>query len=87
MSLNLEWTKASGKGKVFSYTIVRVSPHPGFNADIPYIVAIIELDESPHLMTNLVDCNIEDIRVNMPVTAVFDDVTSEVSLVKFKPAR
>ena len=86
MSLNLGWIKASGKGKVFSHTVVRVSPHPGFNAEIPYILAIIELDEGPHLMSNLIDCKIEDVKVNMPVTAVFDDVTPEVSLVKFRPA-
>jgi hypothetical protein len=86
MSLNLEWIKASGKGKVFSYTVIRVPPHPGFSADIPYIVAIIELDEGPHLMSNLIGCKIEDVRVNMPVNTVFDDVTSEVSLVKFRPA-
>ena len=86
MSLNLEWIRASGKGKIFSYTVVRVSPHPSFSTDIPYIVAIIELDEGPHLMSNLINCKIEDVKLNMPVTAVFDDVTSEVSLVKFRPS-
>lgn len=86
MSLKLEWIRVSGKGKIFSFTLVRVSPHPSFNADIPYTVAIIELNEGPHIMSNLIDCKIEDIRVNMPVTTVFEDVTSELSLVKFRPA-
>jgi hypothetical protein len=49
-------------------------------------VAIIELNEGPHIMSNLIDCKIEDIRIDIPVTAVFEDVTSELSLVKFRPA-
>jgi uncharacterized OB-fold protein len=85
MSFNLEWVRASGKGSIFSYTVVRVPPNPGFNAEVPYIVAIIELDEGPHLMSNLINGKIEDISLNMPVTVVFDDVTPEFSLVKFRP--
>lgn len=86
LSSNLEWVKASGRGRVYSYTVVRQAAHPGFSADVPYILAIIELDEGPRMTSNLVECQIEDAMVDMPVTVVFDDVTPEMSLVKFRPA-
>lgn len=86
LSSDLNWVKVSGRGKVYSYTVVRQALHPAFKEDVPYILAIIELEEGPHLTSNVVDCEIEDIRVDMPVTAVFDDVTPEITLVKFRPA-
>jgi len=64
---NLEWKKLSGKGKVFTYTIVHVSALPEFSEKTPYIYAIIELDEGVKIPTNLLDCSLEEVRVNMPV--------------------
>jgi uncharacterized OB-fold protein len=60
---------------------------PTFEAELPYNVAYVELDEGPKLMTNVVDVAPEDIRCDMPVEAVFDDVTDEISLPKFRPVR
>lgn len=85
LSLDLEWVRASGKGRLYSYTVVRQAPRPAFEKDLPYVVAIVQLDEGPRLMSNLVGCKLEDIKVNMPVTVVFEDATSDVSLPKFKP--
>ena len=85
LSSNLEWTKACGKGKVNSYTVVRTAAHPGFKDDVPYVLAIIELAEGPRLTSNVIGCNVEDVKIDMPVSAVFDDVSPDVSLVKFKP--
>ncbi len=86
LSSALEWVKASGRGTVYSFTVVRQAAHPGFRGDVPYVLAIIELEEGPRMTSNLVDCKIDDVKVDMPVTAVFDDVTPEATLVKFKPA-
>lgn len=86
LSSNLEWVRVSGRGKIYSYTVVRQAAHPGFATDVPYILAIIELDEGPRMTSNVVDCRIEDVTVDMPVSVVFDDVTPKVTLVKFKPA-
>jgi len=85
LSTNLDWTKVSGKGRVYSYTVIHQPAHPGFAADIPYVLAIVELEEGPRLLTNIVGCSPDEVKVDMPVTAVFDDVTPEVTLVKFKP--
>lgn len=85
LSHHLEWVTASGKGKVYSYTVVRRAAHPAFQEDVPYVLAIVELEEGPRMTTNIVGCDPQEVRVEMAVEAVFDDVTAEVTLVKFKP--
>ncbi len=82
---DIEWARVSGKGRVHSWTVPRRPAHPGFKDDIPYIYALIQLDEGPRMESNLVECSLEDVKMNMPVTAVFDDITPEWTLVKFKP--
>ena len=86
LSSDLEWIKASGKGRVYSFTVVHQAVHPAFMGDVPYVFAVINLDEGPRIATNIVECKPEDVKVDMPVVAVFDDVTPEVTLIKFKPA-
>jgi uncharacterized OB-fold protein len=85
-SLEMEWTKLSGRGKVYSYIIYHQAYHPAYKDDIPYVVAIIQLDEGPRMESNITDCRLEDLRVGMPVELYFDDVTEDVSLPKFRPA-
>ena len=85
LSESLDWTLAGGRGKVYSYTVVRRAAHPAFRDDVPYVLAIVELEEGPRLTTNIVNCGLEDVRVDMPVTATYDDITPEVTLLKFEP--
>jgi uncharacterized OB-fold protein len=59
--------------------------HPGFAGEVPYAVVVIELEEGARLVSNLVDCPVREVRVGMPVEAVFEDVTPEVTLPKFRP--
>ena len=82
-----EWVRLSGRGTVFSWIIVHQSQHPAFNAATPYNVAIVELDEGPRLHTTLVDCRNDQIRIGMPVEVVFDRVTDDVTLPRFRPRR
>ncbi len=86
LSPELEYAQVSGKGRLHTFTVVHQPGNPAFNDDVPYIYAVIQLDEGPRMISNLVDCSIEDAKVDMPVTVVFDDVTPEWTLVKFKPA-
>lgn len=85
LGADLGWTPVSGRGRVYSYTIVHQAVNAAFQPDAPYAYAVIQLDEGPRLVSNIVDCPVEDVTVDMPVTAAFDDVTPEVTLVKFKP--
>ena len=86
LSDRLEWVKASGRGTLYSFTIVRRAMNPAFQADVPYVFAIVELEEGPRVTTNIVNCPLEALRVDMPVMAVYDRVTPEAALLKFEPA-
>jgi len=86
MSADIDWVQASGRGLLYSFTVIHQPAHPGFRADAPYIYALVELEEGPRMVSTLVDCPVEDARMEMPLVAVFDDVTPEVTLVKFRPA-
>ncbi len=85
MSTNTEWVAVSGKGQVYSWTIFHYVYHPAYAKDIPYNVAIVQLNEGPLLHTNIVECNNEDIYIGMPVEVIFEDVNDEISLPKFRP--
>ena len=82
-----EWTPLSGRGKVYSWIVVHQSQHPAFNADAPYNVAIVELEEGPRLHTNLVDCANDQIHIGMPVEVVFERVSDDCSMPKFRPRK
>lgn len=83
---DFEWVGTSGRGTVFSYTIVHRAPDPAFRADLPYVIAIVEFDEGGRLMSNLVNCAPDTVRIGMPVQAVFETVAEGVGVAKFQPA-
>lgn len=85
LSRDIEWVKASGRGKVWSWVIFWQRYFAAFAEDIPYNVVYVELDEGPRLMTNLVDADPAAIVCDMAVEVVFDDVTPEITLPKFRP--
>ena len=92
-SMEQEWTPVSGDGTVFTFAVIpgfepRAVPMATWPADeYPINVAIIELPDAGgvHIVSNIVECEIEDIKVGMPVSVVFEDVTEEVTLPKFRP--
>ena len=85
LSGRVEWVRASGRGTVYSFTVTHQNQAPGFREEIPYVLAVVQLEEGPRLMTNLVECAPDAVRIGMTVVATFDDVTPEVTLVKFRP--
>jgi uncharacterized OB-fold protein len=86
-SQNFSWQKLSGRGRVNSWVVFHQAYFSSFTNDVPYNVAEVELEEGPRLLTNLVGIYNTDIMVGMPVEIVFDDVTEEVTLAKFRPAK
>ena len=84
---SLEWTKASGRGTVLSYTVVHWSPNPAYAADAPYVLALIVLEEGPHMLTNIVDCAPDDVRIGMAVAVAFEHCSPEIALPKFRLVR
>jgi uncharacterized OB-fold protein len=82
-SADLEWTDVSGRGEIYSYTIARKPAGPVFAADVPYVIAMIALDEGPRMLTNIVTEDVEAVRIGDRVQVYFDDVTPELTLPKF----
>ncbi|MCX2940709.1 Zn-ribbon domain-containing OB-fold protein [Mycobacterium pinniadriaticum] len=67
-----QWTRVSGRGWVFAFTIVHQSPLQSYSGELPYVLAIVRLDEGPQLMANIVGCAPDVVRVGLPVTVVFE---------------
>ena len=78
-----DWAESSWRGTVYSYTIVHRPPRPDFA--VPYVVAIVELDEGWHMLTNLVDVAPATVHVGMPVEVVFRAMSDEITLPYFGP--
>jgi uncharacterized OB-fold protein len=88
-SWEAEWVKLPETGRIVSYVVVHYVSVPAFAQDVPYTIAHIAMDGTDgnvELTSNLVDIPWEEVRVGMPVRVVFEDVTPEVTLPKFRPA-
>lgn len=81
---NVKVVKASGKGRIHTFIISNFRS-PGFTP--PYSIAVVQLDEGPRMLTNIVGCpqDSTSIQMEMPVEAVFEPVSDEINLVMFKP--
>jgi uncharacterized OB-fold protein len=86
-SRRLTWTPVSGRGRIYTMTIVHKAPGAAFQADAPYVVALVELDEGCRMMTNVIDVEADPskVKIGMPVEIVYDRVTETVTLPKFRP--
>ena len=84
-SFDLEWAKVSGRGKIYTWVVCHVPFHPGFADDLPYNFVTVELDEGVRMTSQIVDFDPEELYAGMPVEVIFDDVTEEVTLPRFKP--
>jgi uncharacterized OB-fold protein len=88
-SERLEWTPMSGKGEIYSFTVIRQvvgrAASKAFEPDIPYVVAWVDLDEGPRMITNVVGCAVEAVKLGMKVTVAFEQASPEIWLPKFKP--
>lgn len=84
-SAALTWVEASGRGTIYTFTVARKPTLPTFTC--PYVIAIVELAEGPHVTTNIVECDPDKVRVGDPVEAVFQDADDKITLVHFRPAR
>jgi uncharacterized OB-fold protein len=84
-SKETKWIVARGKGKVYTFAVYHVAYDPAFEKDLPYVVADVELEEGPRLVTNVVGCRPDEVRCEMLVEVTWDDITEQFSLPKFKP--
>ena len=82
---NVSWFEASGRGTVYTYTISHRAPG-AYRDAVPYVIAYVELDEGPRVMTNIVDCEPDSVSVGQRVEVVFHDTGEGNALYRFRPA-
>lgn len=85
-SQELSFVKASGRGKVTNFCVVHQAPYPAFEDVVPYVLALIELEEGVRMMSNVIGCPPEDVSIGLPVKVTFEQRGS-VSLPMFVPDR
>lgn len=85
LSAAFKFEDVSGRGKVYSFVTFHRVYHPAFADELPYVVALVELEEGPRLLTNILGVKPEDVACEMKVEVVFDDVDAETSIPKFRP--
>jgi uncharacterized OB-fold protein len=73
----LNWISASGRGTVVSFTLLHRAPGPEFEKRLPYIYALVELEEGPRIVTNLVHVAPDEASVGQPVVVVFERIDEE----------
>jgi len=83
-SKDTEVIEATGKGKIYTYAVYHQAYHHGFESEVPYVTAVIELEEGPHFLSNIIDCEPGKLDCDMPVKVVWEDITQEFSLPKFE---
>jgi uncharacterized OB-fold protein len=86
LATDFAWTPVSGRGRVFSYVVFHQVYHRAFQGDVPYNVALVQLEEGPFMFSNIVGIPNEDLRCDMPVCVVFERATETVVLPRFRPA-
>ena len=83
LSYDFEWRTLTGRGRIFSYIVYHQVYHPAFKGDVPYNVALVQLDEGPRMYSNIVGVPNDVPKVGDAVEVVFDTVTADVALPRF----
>ena len=97
-SKDTDWIKSNGNATLFTYGIVMRPPHPGFTEDIPFVTAIVQLEEGPLMPSNIIlddvdrsdpEIALSEIRqklsIGMSLAVIFEKITADLSLPKFRP--
>ncbi|MCU1481253.1 MAG: hypothetical protein JWQ19_2039 [Subtercola sp.] len=85
-SENVHWEEASGRATLYTYSVVFMNDLPPFDQNLPYIAAVVDLEEGPRVMTRLLHSSVDDIAIGMPLVAEFAELTDQISAPFFRPA-
>lgn len=84
-SAAVDWARASGRATVLSYTVVRQAVSPAYKPEVPYIIALVELEEGPVMMSTLAGCEPDDAHVGMAVKVRFEEWAETITMPLFQP--
>ena len=85
LSEDLGWMKSSGLGTLYSFTIIRQPAYASFEPDVPYVYAIVDLDDGARMISNVVHIDPESVRIGMRLRVTFEDATADITIPKFEP--
>lgn len=85
-SEDVAWEDASGRATLYTYSTVHVNDMAPFAGQLPYVAAVVELDEGPRVMTRIVDVEPDQLHIGMPLEVGFVDLSAEVTAPVFRPA-
>jgi uncharacterized OB-fold protein len=80
-----EWEEVSGRGRVYSFTVIRQNGAEPFRNELPYVVAMVDLEEGTRMMGNVTDCPVSDVRIGMPVEAYIVEAEPGVGVPFWRP--
>lgn len=83
LSDQIEWVQASGRGRVYTYTVCHVAAHPAFESRVSYAIGLIELDEGVRMLAGIVDSDMEHLAIGAPVQVCFECISDEIALPMF----
>ena len=86
LSDQIAWVQASGRGRIYTFTVCHVAAHPAFEARVPYAIAMVELDEGVRMLAGIVDSDLTRLAVGAPVQVCFERISEEVALPMFRLA-
>lgn len=86
LGTELEWRSSVGTGRVYAVTVEHNPQHPAMRERAPYAVALVDVDDGWRMLTNIVDCNPDDVVVGMPVTVTWEPMSDGRNLALFAPS-
>lgn len=82
---DLDWVRASGRGHIETFTVIRHPVSKAYAPEVPYAIALVRLDEGPRMMASLNGVAVEDVAVGMAVEVMFEQWTEDVTMPLFRP--
>ena len=84
MSSKTDYVRASGRGRVYTFTVTHQNQAPGFRDELPYVMAYVELDEGPRILTNIINTPPGEVKIDLPVEVMFEDIDENLAIPKFQ---
>jgi uncharacterized OB-fold protein len=83
----LDWVEAAGRGRVLTFTVVHQAPFEAYAEDVPYVLAVVRLEEGPQMMANVLGVEPGAMRVDLPVRVVFEQRSGGFRVPQFEPVK
>lgn len=83
---DVTWLECSGRGEVYTFTVIRQMGMRPFRDELPYAIAMVRLEEGPLIFGNVTDVDPDDVRVGLPVEVWFTKVDDEIGVPSWRPA-